>query len=757
MRYLFLIVILIPFLTSAQQRIGLVLSGGGAAGLSHVGVLRALDEHNIPIDYITGTSAGALLGALYACGYSIEEITDYVKSEKFQLMTSGKLDVSRQYYFRKEAEHAGTLEFSFSKDSILRKSIPMNIVTPSLLDFEMLRIFGHTTASRSNNFDSLFVPFRCVASDVVQKESVIFSHGNLNEAVRSSMTYPLYVNPIRVDGKVLFDGGLYNNFPVDIMYKDFNPDFIIGSNVSDNPTAIDERDFMGLIATMMTRPTNYNLPCQEGIVINPKTPVGTFDFADVDRAILDGYNSAIALMDSLKMFVRVTQDKSELDKRRKIFRNSLPPLVISSVNKDQLKGTGAYVNRSMISSNSKKDLSIQLFEKRFFRLYATDEIDYLYPTLQIQKDSTFNVNIRLTKAKTFKVDIGGHLSSRPVNMAYLGLTYRSLGKVSTNLYAESYFGKFYGSVKAGFKLEIPSVYPLSMNGYFVLNRWDYYRSSSVFFEDIKPSFLVQNEIFTGVNFILPVGNKAKSTFDFRYFELDDQYYQTSSFTSKDTADNTTFYGSSLSWEFKRSTLNRKQFASEGNLISLRARVIEGRENTKPGSTSFFEETFRKYHSWFNLQFEYQSYLLSTKKWHLGVHAIGQFNSQSLFANYTATLLSLPTFSIIPDMQTYFLPNYRSHQHVGGGINLIITPIRNLDLRLDSYYYQPFLQLSNNSDGSLQFIEAFEGQSFVASASCIYHSPVGPLRATLNYFLNQSNPYIFQLSYGYVLFNERAIR
>ena len=113
MRYLFLIVILIPLLTSAQQRIGLVLSGGGAAGLSHVGVLRALDEHNIPIDYITGTSAGALLGALYACGYSIEEITDYVKSEKFQLMTSGKLDVSRQYYFRKEGEHAGTLEFSF--------------------------------------------------------------------------------------------------------------------------------------------------------------------------------------------------------------------------------------------------------------------------------------------------------------------------------------------------------------------------------------------------------------------------------------------------------------------------------------------------------------------------------------------------------------------------------------------------------------------------------------------------------------------
>ncbi|MFM7474143.1 MAG: patatin-like phospholipase family protein, partial [Crocinitomicaceae bacterium] len=232
MRYLIAIVFLIPFLTSGQQRVGLVLSGGGAAGIAHIGVLKALEEHNIPIHYITGTSAGSLVGALYACGYSPDEISSYVKSDKFQLMTSGKLDATRNYFFRKGYDHAGTVEFSFSRDSILRKSIPMNLVTPSLLDFEMLRIFGHTSASKSENFDSLFVPFRCVASDIQSKRCVIFSKGNLNEAVRSSMTYPLYVNPISVNGKVLFDGGLYNNFPVDVMYQEFQPDFIIGSNVS---------------------------------------------------------------------------------------------------------------------------------------------------------------------------------------------------------------------------------------------------------------------------------------------------------------------------------------------------------------------------------------------------------------------------------------------------------------------------------------------------------------------------------------------
>ena len=124
-------------LSNAQQRIGLVLSGGGAAGIAHIGVLKALEERGIPIDYITGTSAGALVGSLYACGFSPEEIEMYVLSEDFQLMTSGKLNSDKQFLFRKEDVNANVLSFSFSKDSILKKSIPLNLVTPSLLDFEM--------------------------------------------------------------------------------------------------------------------------------------------------------------------------------------------------------------------------------------------------------------------------------------------------------------------------------------------------------------------------------------------------------------------------------------------------------------------------------------------------------------------------------------------------------------------------------------------------------------------------------------------
>ena len=129
--------------------------------------------------------------------------------------------------FRDIDRNASVINFSISKDSVIRKSIPLNLITPTFLDFEMLTKMGQVSASIGKDFDRLFVPFRCVASDVVHKESVTFSKGNLNEAVRASMTYPLYLNPIRINDTLYFDGGLYNNFPSDVMYNAFEVDYII--------------------------------------------------------------------------------------------------------------------------------------------------------------------------------------------------------------------------------------------------------------------------------------------------------------------------------------------------------------------------------------------------------------------------------------------------------------------------------------------------------------------------------------------------
>lgn len=758
-RYLLFIICCLTFTNYfAQERVGLVLSGGGASGLAHIGVLKAMEEKGIPIDFITGTSAGALVGSLYAAGFSPEEIEAYFMSEDFQLMSKGKIKSTQRFLYKEEEINAGLIDLSFSRDSILKKSLPTNFIKSSFLDFEMMKSLGVIGASYGNDFDSLFVPFRCVASDIANKKSVVFSKGSLNQAVRASMTYPFYFNPIRIDDILYFDGGLYNNFPADIMYTEFDPDFIIGSNVSNNANPPMENDLISQITNMLVTYSDFSLPCDQGILIEPKTNISTFDFEYVGDAIKDGYDAAVLYIDSLQCHILRKVSKEEITQRRLEFRSRIVELRVSSItNNLNRKKDITFARKSMINTRKKEIINAEELEKRYYRLYATQQLDFMYPILTLKEDSTYNLGLEIRKAKDFKLDVGGHFSSRAVNTGYIGLTYRSIGKRASSIHASSYFGKFYGSAKLKYTLEIPSVFPISVSTYFVLNRWDYFRSFATFFEDVKPSFLVQNEMYYGLKFNHPIGNTTKSSIDFRIFNLEDDYYQTETFNNKDTSDITTFKGSSISWEFIKNSLNRKQFASSGHYFKFKIRYVNGNEKSIPGSTSITDGIKHNDHAWLNINTELQTFIINTPFFHLGLHGNGVFNSQSLFSNYTASLLSMTSFSLIPDAETYFLPEYRSPQFVGAGINVIFSFNKNIDLRFDGYFYQPFVILEQNTDGSPNYSKPFKGDSYLASATFVYHSYIGPVRATLNYFPKQVNPLAFQISYGYVLFNERAIR
>ena len=736
----------------------MVLSGGGAAGVAHVGVLKALEERHIPIDFVVGTSAGALVASMYACGYSPLEIEAYVLSEPFQLMVKGELEVDKKFYFFDESNTSSMFNIPFSKDSILQKSIPMSFVDPRYFDFEMLRILGRTSASVEKDFNQLFIPFRCVASDVVRKESVVFSKGNLNEAVRASMTFPLYLNPIRINGVLYFDGGLYDNFPLNAMYEQFDADFIIGSNVTKNDIKANENDFFGMISSMMTTPTNYTLPCEHGMIIEPKTEVGTFEFENVKQAIEDGYRATLLKLDSLEQFIDVREHPDSLSMKRKKFHSSVDPIFVSSVKTASLKKNEfQYANKFILPKRSHRILDEVELRERYFRLASTPQIELLYPNFESKKDGTLQLNLNVKKAKEFRADFGGLISSRAVNTGYFNLSYRSIGRVAHKINAESYFGKFYGSLRTNYEMVFPSIFPISVSAYFTLNRWDYFRSFATFFEEVRPSFLVQNEGYAGIKVKLPLGNNARWVMDARYFSLEDDYYQSSNFTSIDTADYTRFFGTSLSAEYTKNSLNKKQFATEGHLIQIKARYVNGYERTVPGTTSILKDTVEKNHQWLSVQAEFQSYFLKKGPIHLGVHGKTVLNSQSLFANYTASLLSMPAFNLIPDMETFFLPEYRATQYVSLGTNFVVELAKKLDFRLDVYYFQPIVQLRQNIDGTIEYVKPQQAQSIVASSSILYDTPIGPVRATLNYFPIQESPLFFQLSFGYVLFNERAIR
>lgn len=747
---------------SLAQKTGLVLSGGGATGFAHIGVMKALEERGIPIDYITGTSAGALVGSMYAIGYSPAEIEAYVLSDLFQLMANGQVDRKREFLFQKEDWDASMIDLGFSKDSIFQKSLPTNFITPTLLDFEMMRLLGTASASVGGNFDQLFVPYRCVASDISNKKSVVFASGNLNECVRASMTYPFFVNPIRVNGTLLFDGGLYNNFPSDVMYHDFLPDFIIGSNVSGNAAPPTEDNLISQLTNMLMYQSNYSIPCDVSLMIEPKTDVSTFQFDEVKRAIDAGYQETIRLLDSLTFSFERRISPEELNARRMAFRAKIQPLTIAAIHTSNNKGTDvSFVRKSILRNAQKTTLGEELFTKRYFRTASAPQIAYLYPTLALRNDSTYTLNLHVRKSKDFKLEVGGHFSSRPINMGYIGLSYYHLGKTAYKVKAESYFGKFYGSARISADWQVPMYYPVSISPYFTLNRWDYFRSSATFFEDVKPSFLIQNELYYGVEAKHPIGNTAISKWDLRWFELEDRYYQTSNFLSTDTADLTRFSGNVISWKIEQNSLNRKQFANTGSFYQFQARLVNGRETSISGSTSPAKYTFFNNHQWINVQAEVQHFFINSPAFHLGVHGRATFNSQSLFRNYTATLLAMTGFAPIPDMLTLFQAPYRAPQHVGLGANTIFTIRKNLDIRFDGYIYQAFKEVIQNQDGTIQYSAEFPKQHVFASGSIIYHSLFGPLRFTTNYFPifngDLQREISFQVSFGYLLFHERAIR
>jgi NTE family protein len=204
-------------------------------------------------------------------------------------------------------------------------------------------------------------------------------------------------------------------------------------------------------------------------------------------------------------------------------------------------------------------------------------------------------------------------------------------------------------------------------------------------------------------------------------------------------------------------MNRKQWANQGSMLRAKFRYVQGREQSVSGSTSPFDYDVRRRHQWINFTLEGQSFITSNDLFKFGIHGKGVLNSQSLFANYTASILTMTEFSPIPDAYTFFLEEYRAPQYAGLGINIISTLYDLIDIRLDPYFFQPFRRIDRQSDGSFGYSNAFEIGTIMAAASIIYHSPIGPLRFTANYFPQQQNPVVLQLSFGYVIFNERAIR
>lgn len=751
-RILFLLAILLNSTGLRSQKVAVVLSGGGATALAHVGFLRVLEENNVPIDYICGTSMGAVVAAMYASGYNVATIDSLVRTEEFLDMATGNRNDQLDFYFKNSETDASFGSLRLASGSLMSNAIPTNLINPVLLDWKLMEGFSQPDAACGGNFDSLYIPFRCIAADIESKQEIIFRQGPLNVAARASCTYPFYIPARKVNGKLLFDGGIYNNFPIDMAYREFKPDVIIGCNVSGGTPKPDEDDLISQLQSMILYRSTPQIPLNNTVIVSPQlNEISTFDFEKISEAIEIGYRQSMEDLPSIKLAIKREQSLQQKEIERRLFQSKFPALIIDNISIEGLKKSQRrYVQKIMV----KKETAVSLPElkSRYFKLFGDDKINTIFPTTTYQPATkTYGLNLDVKKEKDLVLAFGGNFSSRSINTGFIGMKYNLFGLTSTTLTANSYFGRFYGSIHSDIRWDISAKIPVSVQGGFTFNRWDFYKSLSTFFEDVKPSFILMNERFGNLGISIPAGAKGVLRAEGFYSHQFDEYYQITNFISTDTADRTEFNAWVGKLSYERSTLNRKQFANSGSFVQAVFKSVQGEEFTIPGSTSEIRDTTKTLHTWYSAKFNYQNYFFNSKRLKTGFYLEGVFSTQNFFNNYISSSIAAPAFNPIPESRTYFLPQFRAHQYAAYGLMNVLAFTKKIELRLEGYAFHPFNSIIKDSYGKAVY-DSTPVIHYLGSASFITHTPLGPISLSANYYDKKDEPWSFVFNFGYILFN-----
>ncbi len=281
-----------------QQRpkIGLVLSGGGARGAAHLGVLKVLEENRVPIDAIAGTSFGALVGGLYAAGYSADELTDILENLDWQQALSSEAPRKDRSFRRKQDDDGFLIRFRVGiKEGKLK--LPSGLVNPNNLRLLLRELSAGAASVR--DFDKLAIPFRAVATNLETGKAVVLGEGDLASAMVASMAVPALFPPVELGDQLLVDGGVANNLPIDVA-RSMGVDIVIVVDIS---TPLKKREdltsFTRVINQLSLILTHKNTDAQlatlrdDDIVIRPKvSDIGLVDFDRAEDAIPLGAEAA---------------------------------------------------------------------------------------------------------------------------------------------------------------------------------------------------------------------------------------------------------------------------------------------------------------------------------------------------------------------------------------------------------------------------------------------------------------------------------
>ncbi len=747
------------------QKVGLVLSGGGAKGMTHIGIIRALEENNIPIDYIAGTSMGAIIGSLYAMGYSPDDMEDLLRSPDFKRWYSGEVESRYEYYFKQNrpTPEFANIRFAFG-DSIRVKPqiIPTNLVNPIQMNLVFVELYAQATAACRGNFNNLFVPFRCVASDVYNKRPLIMRDGDVGDAVRASMSFPFVFKPIEIDSVLAYDGGIYNNFPTDVMMDDFHPDIIIGSVVAANPGKPQEGNLMSQLENMIMQKTDYSIPDSLGIVMTFKyNDVNLLDFDRLKELHDIGYNRTMSLMDSIKGRIQRRESTENVRMRRMLYRSKLPQLRFRDI---YIEGANAQQQSYIKKEFHGDDHEVFTYEdlkRGYFRLLADNMISEIIPHAVYDPGSDlYELHLKVKMEKNFFVRIGGSVSTTSSNQIYLGLGYQNLNYYSKELTLDGQLGKIYNNVQLMGRIDLPTRIPTSFRLLGSISTFDYYKKDKLFSRNNRPSFNSKDERFVKLMLALPFLANKRAEFGFGYGALTDNYYQSSVIDfSNDRADQSTYKLLGGSIGFYGSTVDSRQYATRGYYEKLIAQVFTGHEWFAPGTSAASkdqEPVNKKGQSWLQISYMKEAYHRLASRFVLGWMTEALYSSKNFSTNYTATMMQAGEFAPTPHSQLMYNEAFRANQYVSAGIKPIVVFNDMFHLRTEFYGFMPIFPIKRNEMNQAYYGKAFSEFQYMGELSLVCKLPFGAISAYVNHYSSPNNEWNVGLTLGWQLFNYRFI-
>ncbi|NQY29158.1 MAG: patatin-like phospholipase family protein [Flavobacteriaceae bacterium] len=416
---------LVTFLTYSQQtipdkdlKVGLVLSGGGAKGLAHIGALKVLEDSGVRIDYIAGTSMGAIVGALYASGYSADELTVLFKEVNFDKLITDDFQRKNKSFFERKGSDKHAIVLPFNK---FKLSLPSAISKGQNSYNFYVKLLDHV--KEVDDFSKLPIPFLCIATDVETGKQVLLEKGYLPDAILASGAIPTLFEPVSLNGKLLVDGGVSNNYPIEELLAK-NVDIVIGVDVQDS---LKKKEELNSASDIMFQLSNFNTQSQmsdkiEKTAVYIRPDIKDYNIVSFDQAqeiYTSGYEAAKSVIANLREIAK----KQKLKEVVKVDKNTIEEYYLKSIN---IQGIENYTRSYILGKLKIKTPSLvsrEKIEKGIIGLAATSNFNAV--KYKVKNDSILELNIQESKNKT-SLRLSLHYDDLYKGAALVNITHKQL-------------------------------------------------------------------------------------------------------------------------------------------------------------------------------------------------------------------------------------------------------------------------------------------------------------------------------------------